>query len=113
MLKERFPIVGTKRDMEQKRWLGEQQWYIYRMRFWEGEDIENFLSDHNDDDEEGVQWFGSNDPDRGYRLMEDRLCIQNDHCFGSPSLFLWTHDFCNEQGNLANAVKIRNYGVIE
>ena len=62
----------------------------------------------DDSEKQGMEWFGSNDR-VGYHLIEDRLCLQNDHCYGEPSLFVWTHDFCNEHSG--EPIKIRNYGV--
>ena len=81
-----------------------KKWYVYRLRYWKkvgSADIMDFLNNADDDDEEeqeGVEWWGSNDPD-GYTLYEDRICIQDDHCYGKPTLFLWSHDFCSTNDN--------------
>jgi len=89
-------------------------------------DILDFLEDDDDDDdadddEDGavdkqalkeelkgnVNWWGSNDV-AGYALHEDRLCIQNDHCYGAPTLFLWTDDFTKNDG-ADTPLKMRYY----
>ena len=117
---ELFEVNQFRTDIEQRRFLREQKWFIYRMRYWEKEEKEDIVDFQNETDDgdnneekEGVEWFGSNDRGEGHILIEDRICIQNDHCYGKPSLFLWSHDFCNDSGgqNVAKPIKIRTVGV--
>ena len=112
-----LPLNEFEADLEERRWLASKKWFVYRLRYWkrESEDILDFLDDvgtnSNEAEEDGVDWFGSNGIAK-HTLIEDRLCVQNDHCFGNPTQFLWTHDFVASSTG-SSVVKIRNYGVAE